>query len=467
MSRAAHPDQGEEDLYGERLGAGALAGSYLIDALVAEGGFAAIYRARDMATGAAAAVKVLRADFAVSTRMLRRFWQEAWAVHRIRNPHIVDLLETGSLHDGRPFLAMEWLDGHDLAAALRRRGAMPLGEVLDIAEQMARALSAAHAAGIVHRDLKAQNVMLLPRDHGFLVKVVDFGIAKLLDPPEGSTALTTATIIGTPIAMAPEQILRQPVDARTDIYAFGVLLFQLATGTLPFDGASPIEIEDKHLHAPPPRASERAPLPAGFDDIVMRCMQKDKAARFDSIDELIDTLRQLASQAQPSSAAQPAAVPCIGVHVTAVVDAPGAADDDALLDEIDAVLDEAHDVLARAGLAIAVESGNAVLGVAVVGEVDPGRVREAVLALARPGTAVAVHVDQAERRGDRFVGGALFRLGMWIEGRTRAGQVTVTPAAASALGGALGALPGTSPGASPGTSADGTGADADPRIVIC
>ena len=431
MSHGAHPDPGEEDLYGEHLGAGALVGSYLIDALVAEGGFAAIYRARDMATGAAAAVKVLRGDFAVSTRMLRRFLQEAWAVHRIRNPHIVDLLETGSLHDGRPFLVMEWLDGPDLAAVLRRRGALPLSEVLDIAEQTASALSAAHAAGIVHRDLKAQNIMLLPRESGFLVKVVDFGIAKLLDPPEGITVMTSVTSIGTPSTMAPEQILRQPVDARTDVYAFGVLLFQLATGTLPFDGASPIEIEDKHLHAPPPRASERAPLPAAFDDIAMRCMQKEKAARYGSIGELLDALRQLATPASP----QPAEVSCVGVHVTAIAGAPGAGEDDeSLLDEIDEVLDRAHEVLASAGLTMAVESGNAVLGVAVLGEVDPGRVREAVLALAGPRTAVAVHVDQAERRAGRFVGGALFRLGTWIEGQPRAGQVAMTGPATAALG---------------------------------
>jgi eukaryotic-like serine/threonine-protein kinase len=206
-------------------------------------------------------------------------------------------------------------------------------------------------------------------------------------------------------------------------------LCRLVTGRLPFEGANAIEIEDKHLHAPPPRASERAPVPPRLDEVIARCMEKQKEARYAGVAALLEELRQVGSAA-------PAPAPrCLGVHVTALIE--GDADDDAVLDALDAVLDQARECLEAVGLSVAVETGNALLAVAALDEVDPDQVLDAVRGLAGDRVAVSVHVAPAERRAGRFVGGELFRLGAWEDTATgrapAAGTVTITGAARSVL----------------------------------
>ena len=223
----------EVDLYGDRLGAGAVVGAFLIDELVAEGGCGAVYRARDMASGELAAIKVLHRHHAADGNMVKRFRREALAVQRIGHPGVVAIREVGALHDGRPYCVMEWLDGEDLSVELTRRGRLSAGEILEVAEQVGASLAAAHACGVIHRDVKAANVMARRDGAATRYTLVDFGIAKWAAPGEHAT-VTHATLLGTPQAMAPEQIRGEPVDARTDVYAFGVLLFQLATGRFPF-----------------------------------------------------------------------------------------------------------------------------------------------------------------------------------------------------------------------------------------
>jgi serine/threonine protein kinase len=292
-----------EDLYGDILGAGAVLGPYVVDALAMEGGFAAVYRAHHLQTGDHVALKVLRRSLASSVRMVERFHQEAKVVQRIRHPNIVQILDFDMNTPWRPYIVMEWLDGGSLAEELGIRGSFAVQEALDLVGQIGEALMQAHAIGVVHRDLKAGNIMLLPRGGWFQVKLIDFGIAKFLGARDRHSVMTTHTIIGTPETMAPEQILNQEIDARTDIYALGLLLYQLVCGRLPFVGEHLIDVEQMHLYAPPPKASERAPVVPRFDAVVARALQKRKEDRYANVTEFLAALQEsIASTVKPSLA---------------------------------------------------------------------------------------------------------------------------------------------------------------------
>lgn len=278
-------------LYGEILSGGALVGSYVVDALACEGGFASIYRAHHVQTRERAALKVLRLPMACSERLTLRFRQEAEVIRRLCHPHIVAIFEVGELYDGRPYIAMEWLDGRNLADELRVRGSFSEHEALAIMTEICDAVAAAHSHGIIHRDIKAENVIAVPCGTWFSTKLVDFGIAKLTSPEDTPALITAQSILGTPQTMAPEQILGLPVDARTDIYALGILLYMLVTGSLPFEGNSAIEIEEMHLHATPPSASDVAPVSPALDGVVAKALAKRKEERHGSVAELLAALR--------------------------------------------------------------------------------------------------------------------------------------------------------------------------------
>ena len=284
------PGTVEEELYGSDLGVGAVIGDYVIEDLRSRGGFASVYRAKRASDGRLAAVKVLHYHLASSAVMTERFRQEADTVNRIRHPNIVDILDFGELRDGRPYFAMEWLSGRDLNEELAKRGRFSPAEALHVVERLADGLAAAHRVGVVHRDLKASNVLLVSGEGGPIVKLVDFGIAKLLDSP-GVKLTSTGTRLGTPHYMAPEQILGEEVDARTDIYAFGVLLFNMLTGAFPFDSPSPVKIEEMHLRQAPPAPSTRVALSPAIDAVVLRCLHKLSAMRYPSADAVAADFR--------------------------------------------------------------------------------------------------------------------------------------------------------------------------------
>jgi serine/threonine-protein kinase len=213
-----------------------------------------------------------------------RFVREARAVNAIRHPNIVDIYGFGRLPDGRPYHVMELLDGADLEAVLRKEGPFSKQRALEVLRPVCSALDAAHAMGVIHRDLKASNIVLGTRDGQPLVKLLDFGIAKLID--RSAIGVTIATPIGqhigTPYAMAPEQIRGTTVDARTDVYALGVLLFQLLTGRVPFAGDDNTEIERMHIMEPPPKPSRYIDVGDAVDAVVLRCMEKTPASRYPS-----------------------------------------------------------------------------------------------------------------------------------------------------------------------------------------
>ncbi len=306
MNASTEYDPSYSRLYGSEFSAGAMVGPYIVERQWHRGALATLYRARHEKSGEPAALKVLHQQLSHSGKMLRRFEQESDALRRLQHPNIVEILESGELRDGRPFIATKWLDGRTLGEEIEQRGSFSAREAVSVVEQVGAALSAAHSLGIVHRDLKASNVMALRSGQGFTIKLLDFGIAKFLDPTFGAGAGLTSTgaVLGSPVSMAPEQIRGEPSDERTDIYALGVLLYQLLTGQPPFRGASYIEVEEMHLHAPAPRPGAAVPSVARFDPVVTRCLEKNRALRFDRVALVVEEVRR-AFEAK-AEAAQPA-----------------------------------------------------------------------------------------------------------------------------------------------------------------
>jgi serine/threonine-protein kinase len=340
-------------MYGTTLAPGALVGRWIVETMAARGGFGNVYRARDTTSDRSAAVKVLHAYMARSPNIVKRFQLEAETVNRIRHENIVELYELGALTDGRPFMAMEWLDGVTLEGRLRERGTIDPAAIVTIMEGLCAALAAAHAAGVVHRDLKASNVILVARDGRELVKLVDFGIAKLLDDAEARLTATGA-VVGTPSYMAPEQILGRTIGPATDIYALGVLLFHLLTGKLPFQADTAFGVEQQHLHAAPPRPSEaRSGISEALDDVILRCLEKDPQHRHPNIAAFLDDLRDAHdSPHRPSQRFTTTEDRGLALHLS------GRALDDP------AALPLVRDELDRAGLAIVSEGDGMILAAA-------------------------------------------------------------------------------------------------------
>ncbi|AGP37937.1 serine/threonine-protein kinase [Sorangium cellulosum] len=366
---SGRPEELQTTVAGGALPAGAVVGGYLLDEVRLAGGFGVVHRAWPIGGGAAVALKVLRRELSLLPAMLRRFQQEAEVLARLRHPSIVEVRGVGALDDGRPYIAMEWVDGRTLAAELRARGALSPAEAVALLEEVCGALVAAHAIGVVHRDVKAQNVMIRPAAGGGGargVKLVDFGIAKLLHPAPGARGeRSSSVILGTPLTMAPEQILGGAVDARTDIYAVGLLAYQLVTAELPFQGADAVETEEMHLRAPPPRPSERAPVSAAFDAVVRRCLAKEPADRYASVSELLAALRGAVDAPGLGGAAAPGGVdaplgPSTALLVEARLAAPDDAGDEALAD-VERLLQAARAALFRIGATLEIESADALL----------------------------------------------------------------------------------------------------------
>ncbi len=259
-------------------------GEYLVERRVARGGMGAIYAARHPVLGRPAAIKVIHPELTGDRGLLERFVREAQAICLIRHPNIVDVFSIGSLPDGRAYFVMDWLDGVSLAERLRQDGRLPLPEAAWILAETGQALAAAHAAGIVHRDLKPANIFLARQGQATRVVILDFGLAKLTGAAREVTA--TGVLMGTPAYLAPEQAFTSQVDHRADIYALGVVAFEMLTGSRPFAGSSSESLVGKHVAAaPPPILDQVADLPPPIAAVVTAMMAKDPAARPD-LDEV-------------------------------------------------------------------------------------------------------------------------------------------------------------------------------------
>lgn len=287
----------EHDEQPDALVGRVLAGRYEILRVLGHGGMGIVYEARHVALGQSLALKVLRRDLARSSEAVGRFQREAKAAAAIRSPNIVDVFDFGFTDDGHAFIAMELLHGEDLRKLLRRESPLEEARVRRLGAEIARALAVAHDRGIIHRDLKSENVFILRRGDDEHIKLLDFGISKVTDTAPGEAHVTVdGAVLGTPHYMAPEQVSSgSSVDHRIDVYALGCMLFEMATGELPFTGATPVEVVYKQVHeAPRSPRSLRPTLSKAFDRVVLRSLEKDREKRFTSAAEFARALEALA-----------------------------------------------------------------------------------------------------------------------------------------------------------------------------
>lgn len=281
----------------DELSSGTPVGEYVVEDKLGEGAFGKVYRGRQPLIGKAVAIKLLSRKFSADPEMVSRFVAEARAVNQIAHRNIIDIFSFGHLPDGRLYFVMELLQGRTLDQVLRARGSLSVAEALPILRGLARALDAAHAQGIAHRDLKPANVFITTDDDGQpYPKLLDFGIAKLVRPDANTMHKTrTGAPMGTPYYMSPEQCRGEAIETRTDAYSFGVMIFQLLTGRLPFSGDSYVEILFKHMTLEPPAPSSvSAAVPPELDGIVLGLMAKTPEAR---PTRLLDAVRALEAAA--------------------------------------------------------------------------------------------------------------------------------------------------------------------------
>ncbi len=266
-------------MYGSDLQGKILKGRYRVTFPLGRGGMSTVHLARDITSGRHFAIKVLLADYVNRATMRRRFFNEIEAVRRVEHEAIVKMYDLGELDDGRLFLVMEYVPGGSLKKKLRE-GAMRVDQTIEIIKTVAEGLRAAHRQNVIHRDLKPGNLLLPRRNFGGPVaKIVDFGIARISDNPR---ITNTSEVVGTPLYISPEQALGDSVDHRADVYALGVMTYEMLTGERLFTGRNPETLLRQHVKERPLSMRKRRPdlnIPGSLDDLVMTCLKKNPDKR--------------------------------------------------------------------------------------------------------------------------------------------------------------------------------------------
>jgi serine/threonine-protein kinase len=267
-------------------------GNYKIVRVLGEGGMGTVYLAEHPMIGKRVAVKMLRPDLGTDPGLVSRFFQEAKAVNEIRHPNIVDISDFGHTSDGIVYFVMELMEGQSLRDRISASGPMPLDQAVAFVRQVVDALAAAHRMGIVHRDLKPDNIFLVTDAQvpgGFRAKLFDFGVAKLLGDKQKQVGHKTidGAVVGTPFYMSPEQALCQDVGAAADIYAMGVVMYEMVTGKVPFQSEQLVLLLNAILKQPaPPPSRIRPDTPPWLDRLILRCLEKDPEARPRSMEDV-------------------------------------------------------------------------------------------------------------------------------------------------------------------------------------
>jgi serine/threonine protein kinase len=274
------------------ISSGSQVGPYAVQALIARGGMGEVFRARDTRLNRNVAMKVLAPRFMSNPDLLARFTQEARTTARLNHPNIVVVHDVGS-HGGLPYVVSELLDGATLRTRMRN-GVLPIDVAIRYAIDITRGLIAAHRLGVIHRDLKPENIFITRDDH---VKILDFGLAKLRDDsggngenPRSSISTASGLLIGTVGYASPEQVRGGAIDARSDLFNLGIILYEMSVGAAPFHGESDVETLYAILKEEPAALRHAERMPAGFEKIVGHCLEKDREARFQSARDLAFTL---------------------------------------------------------------------------------------------------------------------------------------------------------------------------------
>ena len=274
-------------------------GRYRIESLLGEGGMGAVYRAHDSELGRTVALKLVRPELATRPETMKRFKQELLLASKVSHKNILRIHDLGDL-DGVKFITMALVEGSDLSALIEKSGPLPVDRGLRFAKQLCAALDAAHNEGVVHRDLKPQNILIDSTDTAY---VSDFGLAKSLEP-EATVMTRTGQILGTPRYMSPEQVEAADIDHRSDLYSLGIIMYEMFTGEMPFLGESVMQLLYQRVNTPPidPRRSHPE-LPEYLANIILKCLERDPARRYQSAREV---LADLESERSPAPSGLPA-----------------------------------------------------------------------------------------------------------------------------------------------------------------
>jgi serine/threonine protein kinase len=275
-----------------------LAGKYEVEHVLGSGGMGVVVAARHIHLGERVAIKFLLPQAMKRDEVVQRFLREGRAAVRIKSEHVARVIDVGKLDDGAPYMVMEFLQGADLSALLKTKGAVPVDLAVEYVLQACEAMAEAHSIGIIHRDLKPANLFVTKRADGSpVVKVIDFGISKVADPTsEGDVEMTkTDVMMGSPVYMAPEQMISaRDVDVRADVWSLGIILYYLVMGTQPFKGGSVTQLYASILEGPPTMRPSRPDIPEGLEKAIARCLQAVPKDRWNNVAELALAIAEFA-----------------------------------------------------------------------------------------------------------------------------------------------------------------------------